>query len=106
MRVRKTDANQAKTIAFLRDIGWCVAPTHTVGKGFPDFVAGKLAFNALVELKDGDKPPSARKLTPDEQRFKDEWRGPYLVCDGPEDCALKLAAAMREARAMMIRGLD
>jgi len=30
-------------------------------------------------VKDGSKPPSARTLTPAEQKFFDEWRGGMVV---------------------------
>lgn len=44
-----------------------------VGKGVPDLLvccSGKLA---LVEVKDGDKCPSAQKLTPDQIQFHSQW---------------------------------
>jgi hypothetical protein len=37
----------------------------------------RVAF--LVEVKDGAKPPSARQLTPDQERWHREWRGPVAV---------------------------
>ena len=32
-----------------------------------------------MEIKDGSKPPSARRLTPAEQEFFDTWRGQVCV---------------------------
>jgi len=32
-----------------------------------------------MEIKDGSKPPSARKLTPDEEQFFRTWRGSAVV---------------------------
>jgi hypothetical protein len=99
-RAARIDANQPETIAHLRKLGWSVKPTHTVGDGFPDLVAGKPGFNCLVELKDGGKPPSERKLTEDQEDFAKEWTGPYVACLGPEDCAAKLEVEYRGAKAL------
>lgn len=52
-----------------------VFSTHMVGKGFPDIVIGYKKKNYLIEIKDGDKPPSARKLTADESKFHSTWNG-------------------------------
>jgi hypothetical protein len=105
-RAAKVDANQPATIRYLRQLGWSVEPTHQLGKGFPDFIAGKPGFACLVELKDGDKVPSARKLTKDEQEFSQRWTGPYLVCTGPEDCASKLTSEFSHSRLLFYRGKD
>jgi hypothetical protein len=57
-----------------------------VGKGFPDLlicVRGKLA---LVELKDGSKSPSQRRLTPDEKAWHEEWKGaPIFIVSTVEE---------------------
>ena len=75
----RTDANQSETIKYLRSAGVSVAITSDVGNGFVDFVCGYKGNNYLFELKDRDKPPSARKLTKDEKIFHDNWRGQSAV---------------------------
>jgi hypothetical protein len=63
----RIDANQPAIVAAIRKMGATVLHLHTIGKGAPDILIGYQGKNALVELKDGAKPPSARKLTPDEE---------------------------------------
>lgn len=45
-----------------------------VGRGVPDLLVGFRGLNFLVEVKDGSKPPSARKLTDDEKLWQDYWK--------------------------------
>src|SRR5688572_20255894 len=75
MRARKTDSNQQELVKQMRKIGMSVFITSGVGDGFPDVVAGIRGVNYLFEIKDPAKPPSARKLTPDEQEFFNTWKG-------------------------------
>lgn len=78
-RAARTDANQTAIVATLRGVGCSVFITSSLGGGFGDIVAGRHGVNYLLEIKDGSKPPSARKLTPDEQKFHDEWKGQVCV---------------------------
>lgn len=78
-RVARTDANQTEVVEALRAAGVSVLCLHQLGRGVPDLLVGTHRGNLLVELKDGSKPPSARKLTPDEARFFETWRGPRAV---------------------------
>jgi Holliday junction resolvase len=87
MRARgRTDANQSEVVEKFRGMGYSVAITSALGSGFPDIVVGKYGITVLVEIKDGAKPPSKRKLTEDEQRFHDTWRGSACVVECEEDC--------------------
>lgn len=65
-RAARVDANQAAIAEALRSCGATVQLIHTVGKGCPDLLVGFGGINLLLEVKDGSKPPSKRKLTPDE----------------------------------------
>lgn len=84
-RAAKTDANQKEVVAAFRKLGCSVLPLHTVGGGCPDLAIGKNRKTVLVEVKDGAKPPSARALTKDEQKFHDEWLGSVFVVEGISD---------------------
>lgn len=43
-----------------------------------------------MEVKDGQKVPSARKLTPAEQKFFEEWRGGIVAIVNSVDEAIDL----------------
>lgn len=58
---------------------------------------GRNGFAALVEVKDGEKSPSKRKLTEDEEKFAARWFGPYVLCNSPQECAELLDAEYRNA---------
>lgn len=62
----RVDANQAKLVAALRAIGCFVQSLASVGGGVPDLLVGYRGRWLLLEVKDGSKPPSAQRLTPDE----------------------------------------
>lgn len=95
MRAKKLDANHNAIADYLRGIGWGVFSTAAQGNGFPDLLVYRPGFAALVEIKDGSKPPSARKLTPDEQQFAMTYTGPYVLALSPEDAEAKLAKLWR-----------
>lgn len=78
-RAAKIDANQPDIVAALRSIGATVAVTSTVGQGFPDICVGYRGRSILMEVKDGTKSPSERKLTPDQEKFHAAWRGEIVV---------------------------
>ena len=85
---RRVDKNQKRIIAALRAAGASVTCTYMVGNGFVDIVVGVNGINYLLEIKDGTKPPSKRKLTPCEQAWHRHWRGQVaVVCDEQEALA-------------------
>ena len=86
---QKVDANQAAIVEALRKCGCSVAVTSSIGGGFPDLAVGFRRLNFLLEVKDGRKPPSARKLTEAERIWHLTWRGRVEVVECVED-ALKV----------------
>jgi Holliday junction resolvase len=92
-RAARTDANQNDIVEALRDVGATVAITSGLGSGFPDIVVGFREVNYLIEIKDGSKPPSKRRLTPDEQDFHDLWRGSVHIANDTDE-ALKIIGAI------------
>lgn len=86
----RIDENQNEIVKTFRDLGASVLILSSVGKGCPDLLIGitdnqGYKHNILVEVKDGKKSPSQRKLTSDEQKFFDNWKGKVLVISSAED---------------------
>jgi hypothetical protein len=75
MRARAVDENQQTVVKALRALGISVQVLSMVGNGFPDLLVGYQGRNYLVELKDGRKPPSGRKVTPKEKEWANAWQG-------------------------------
>lgn len=87
----KTDANQKEIVKVFRSLGATVAVTSKAGKGFPDLVVGVRGINYLVEVKDGSKTPSQRKLTPDQVIFHGEWKGQICIVETVDDAVALLS---------------
>lgn len=78
-RAARTDTNQAEIVQVLRKAGCTVQHLHTLGQGTPDLLVGYAGSNFLLEVKDGNKPPSKRKLTPDEELWHRRWGGQVAI---------------------------
>jgi hypothetical protein len=84
--IKRTDANHKQMIDGLRKIpGISIFSTHMVGKGFPDIVIGYKGINYLVEIKDGAKTKSRKKLTDDEIKFHGSWLGQIMIAENIDD---------------------
>lgn len=79
MRRHAVDDNQAEISAFFVALGCKVHNCGQLGDGFPDLIVhipgGAFGHNVLVEVKDGSKPPSDRRLTPAQVKFHAGWPG-------------------------------
>lgn len=70
-RAARRDDNETEIVKALRKAGAYVCYLNQPA----DLLIGYKGRSILLEVKDGSKPPSARKLTPNEQKFHDEWTG-------------------------------
>lgn len=81
----KIDGNQDQVVSALRAAGATVQSLAAVGDGVPDLLVGYRGHTMLFEVKDGRKPPSQRKMTPEQQKWHAAWNGGTLcIVDGPE----------------------
>lgn len=85
MRAKKVDVNQFEIVATLRKMGMSVQSLASVGYGCPDLLVGYQGVNYLMEVKDGDKPPSAQKLTVDQTHWHSAWQGKVHVITSTDD---------------------
>jgi Holliday junction resolvase len=95
MRAAKIDANHEQVVSALRAAGASVQSLAGVGKGVPDLLVGFQGKTLLMEVKDGKKTPSERRLTEDQVRWHGAWNGgPLAIVDGV-DAALRMLGVMK-----------
>jgi Holliday junction resolvase len=85
----RIDANQNQIVDAMRKVG-AVVRIISQGDGIPDLLVGYKGFTILMEVKDGGKVPSARKLTEAEQKFFDDWEGGLCVVVNSVEEALEI----------------
>lgn len=91
-RNARVDANQKGIVEGLRKAGATVLICSQLKNCF-DILVGFRGVNYIMEIKDGDKPPSARKLTPGEEAFKESWKGGEYYIVLTLEQALKIIGA-------------
>jgi len=87
-RAARVDANQPAIVEALRAAGYSVQSLAAVGEGVPDLLVGAHGINVLLEVKDGSKSSSERRLTADQERWHAAWRGRVSVVKTPEEALL------------------
>ena len=88
---RRTDANLTDIVKAYRQLGACVHVTN----GAWDLTVSYAGITDLVEVKDGSKPPSARKLTPAESKLHDKMM--IRIVMGLDNVAEHVAALRRKS---------
>lgn len=86
-RRAKVDSNHKAIVTALRKAGCSVQSLAEVGDGCPDILVGVASRHEwhaprrmfLAEIKDGSKSPSERRLTPDQEQWHREWKGPPVL---------------------------
>lgn len=95
----KVDANQPEIVHALRRAGCLCQSMAMIGDGCPDLLVGLAGVWCVMEVKDGSRPASERKLS----KHEEEWHAeaarhglPVFVVDSVES-ALEVIGLLRKA---------
>jgi hypothetical protein len=97
-RAARVDNNLTEIVEAFRRLGCSVY----VLNGVCDLIVGFGGLSMLVEVKDGAKSPSRRKLTPAQIKFRETWTGGVRLVEdlaGVEETAKLLMAWKRRLAA-------
>lgn len=73
----RKDRNQDLIVEALRKAGVYVRIMNN--PDLPDLLCGYMGVTVLIEIKDGERFPSERRLRPGQQKFFNEWTGGPLA---------------------------
>ena len=100
-RAARVDANQPEIVAAFRKMGATVEIHSQWPCGY-DLLVHAYGLTMRTEVKDGSKPPSAQKLTENEQQAHDNNPATYAVVRNTDE-AQGLLASMREHAELISR---
>ena len=84
MRANRVDNNQKEVVKLLTQNRCSVLNISSL-KNCCDLMVSKNGHTVAVEIKDGSKPPSQRRLTEGEQAFERNWLGAWRLIETLED---------------------
>ena len=90
----RLDANHHEIVDTLRSAGASVQSLASVGGGCLDILVGWRGANYLMEIKDGNKPPSARKLTEKEALWWNTWKGQKAIVENGQEALRVIGLAV------------
>ncbi len=93
----RVDSNQREIVKTIISLGASWLDLTSIS-GILDGVIGVNGIDQRVEIKDGAKFPSERRLTPNEKREFEEWRGRKPVVVESVDDVIKLVNLLRREK--------
>ena len=99
-RFPRVDANHTAIVKVLREHpDVTVQSLAGVGDGTPDLLIGVAGLTHLVEVKDGDKPPSGRSLKQSQVEWVEDWHGaPVILLVGVDQARDWVSNVRHESR--------
>lgn len=99
---KRTDSNQKEVFKVFRDMGCTVLNLSNVGACCDCLVAVSPTRQILIEIKDGSKPQSQRKLTRSEAKFHDEWKGELYIINNIHEAIALVNRCRKESASIKV----
>ncbi len=90
MRANRIDANQTEIIKHF-ELNGCSVLNISSLKNACDLIVSKHGISVFAEVKDGSKPPSQRKLTEGEAKFRYSTKGTWRLIESIEHANFLIA---------------
>lgn len=85
---RKVDDNHTAVVERFEALGFAVQSLASIGNGCPDLLVSRGQKTACVEIKDGSKVPSKRRLSADQEAWWSRWKGKVWLVEKLDDVNL------------------
>lgn len=100
----RKDSNHGSIREVFESLDCSILDVSDCACGF-DLIVGYKTQACAIEVKDGSKPPSAQKLTPNEHSAHLNWRGPKEIVTNNEQ-AVAVAQRLRQYHFYVQDGLN
>lgn len=82
---RKVDDNHTAVVERFEALGFAVQSLAAIGNGCPDLLVSRGQKTACVEVKDGAKVPSARRVNDGQRAWWSRWKGKVFLVEKLDD---------------------